>query len=119
MLSDLEKREAIASLPGNLGYQLLLETLDGLVQDAVILTVNADTEAQTLKAARNLQALFKYFTVLKTVPQNVLAEFEEERKRILDEGEDMIFTPQRRQLLEQIEKSFDSINGQPKSKKGK
>ena len=118
-MTDLERREAIASLPGHLGYQLLLETLNDLVQDAVVLVVNSETEAQTLKASRNLQALFKYFNVLSTVPQNVLTEFEEERKRILDEGEDMIFTPQRRQLLEQIEKTFNAIDGQPKGKKGK
>lgn len=113
-----EKREAIASLPGHVGFQALLELMDGVVQDAVILTVNATTEAETLKAARNLQALFKYNHVLKTEPEEVRAQFEEEKRLIEEAGEDILFPIQRRQLLQDIERNFDPRSGQP-VKKGK
>jgi hypothetical protein len=113
-MSPLEKREAIASLPGHLGYQALLETMEGIVEDAVILTVNADTEAATLKAARNLQALFKYHNVLKTIPQNIQAEFEDERRLINEMGDDPLMTISRRQLLQEIEANFDARTGAPK-----
>lgn len=116
-MTELEQREAIASLPGHVGYQALLEVINGLVQDAVILVVNADSEEKTLKAARNLQALFKYFNVLSTVPQNIQAEFEEEKQRIMEDSGDPIFTPQRRQMLQQLEKNFDPDTGQPKKRK--
>lgn len=116
-MDAFEQRQAIASLPGNVGFQCLLAVLEGLVQDAVILTVNANTEAETLKAARNLQALFKYFNVLKTVPQNIQTEFEEEKRLILESGEDPIFTPQRRQMLQEIERNFDAETGEPKKKR--
>ena len=117
MLTDLEVREAIASLPGNLGYQELLKVINGLVQDAVVLVVNAESEEKTLKAARNLQALFKYFNVLSTVPQNIQAEFEEEKQRMFEDSGDPIFTPQRRKQLQEIEKHYDPDTGQVKKRK--
>lgn len=116
-LSELERREYIAALPGHLGYQCLMEVMNSIVEDAVILTVQATTEAETLKAARNLQALFKYHNVLKTVPQNIQAEFEEEKKTLEALGQDPIFSPQRRQLLKEIEANFDPDSGAPKKKK--
>lgn len=113
----LETREAIASLPGHLGYQALLKTLEDIVEAAVISTVQATTEAETLKAARNLQALFKYHTVLKTVPQNIQQEFEQEQQAIRELGEDVYLSPQRRQLLQSIESNYDPDTGSPKKKK--
>ncbi len=115
-MNDLETREAIASLPGHVGYQALLNVLEGLVNDAVLMTVNADSEEKTLKAARNLQALFKYFNVLKTVPHNIQTEFEEEKRLIHEAGEDPIFTPQRREMLRQIENTYDPGSGQKRKK---
>lgn len=116
-MTDLEKREAIASLPGNIGYKCLLEVLNLIVQDAVVMTVQANTEAETLKAARNLQALFKYFNILQTVPQNILAEFEEEKKLLQETNEDPLFTPIRRKLLHDLEQQYVAETGQ--RKKGK
>jgi thymidine phosphorylase len=116
-MTDFEIREAIATLPGHVGYQALLEVINGLVQDAVVLVVNAESEEKTLKAARNLQALFKYFNVLSTVPQNIQAEFAEEKLREFESGQDPSFPPQRRQLLEQIEKTHDPNMGQIKKRK--
>ena len=116
-MTDIEIREAIATLPGHLGYQALLEVINNLVQDAVVLVVNSETEAATLKAARNLQALFKYFNVLSTIPQNIQVEFEQEKQSIMEMNDDPIFTPQRRQLLQTLETNYDPESGQPKKRK--
>lgn len=116
-MQELDKRELIASLPGHLGYQALLEELNNLVQESVSDVVRAETEEKTLKAARTLQALFKYFHILSTTPQQIAAEFEEERRLILEAGDDPIFSPQRRQLLNTIEKVYEPSTGQPKKRK--
>lgn len=105
-MTDLEAREAIAALPGNIGFVELIKVLETLVTEATILVVNADTEQQTLKAARNLQALFKYFNILKTVPHQIMNEFEEEKKLILEGGGDPLFPIHRRDLLKQIENNL-------------
>ena len=74
--------------------------------------MNADTEERTLKAARTLQALFKYFNLLKTVPHQIQSEFEEEKRLIMESGDDPIFTPQRRQMLQEIESTYDPDTGE-------
>ncbi len=100
-----ERREAVAALPGHLGYQALLEDLDYLVHEAIALTVGASTEAATLKAARNLQALWKYFEIMKVAPENIRTEFEKERDEIMQLNDPFAppFPEHRRQLLEEIE----------------
>ena len=105
-----ERREAVASLPGNLGYQALLEDLEHLVNEAVALTVGASTEAATLKAARNLQALWKYFEIMKTGPENIRAEFERERFEIVEMDQNLDpyappFPQHRQQMLNEIEQT--------------
>lgn len=104
-MTNGERREAVAALPGHVGYQILLEDLENLVTEAVTLTVGANTEAATLKAARNLQALWKYFEIMKTGPENVKAAFEQERAETyaLDDAFAPPFPPQRRQMLDEIE----------------
>lgn len=116
-MQELDKRELIASLPGHLGYQALLEELNNLVQESVSDVVRADTEEKTLKTARTLQALFKYFHILSTTPQQIAAEFEEEHRLIFEAGDDPIFSPQRRALLNTIEKVYEPATGQPKKRK--
>lgn len=101
-----EKREAIASLSGHIGFQCLLEDLEHLVNEAVALTVGAETEPATLKAAKNLQALWKYYQVLKTTPESIRDEFEREQQEVMALNDPFAppFPEHRQKMLRDIEK---------------
>ena len=113
-ISEQERREAIASLVGHRGYGFLLEDLDGAIESILVSLTSADTEEKVLRCARLFQVFNGWAMLLKTVPEKMKADLEEELEAVgkWSATSPMAppFPPHRQALLDQIEKETQVKN---------
>lgn len=108
-----DEREAVASLLGHRGYQLLMREIDSTVEAAVVKMARTETEAELLRVARFFQALAAVATTIRTRPAEIAEELDAERggartpapPNRIDTAVPLapVFPESRRQLLDQIE----------------
>ncbi len=117
-LTPDERRDSIAALTGNLGFQLLLEDLQECHDSILAAMVQADTDAKVTRIARIFQVFYKYYTVLSLEPgrmkqalENDLAETGADNMM----GQDPLMTPERQQLLRMIEQAAGTTSPLPKA----
>lgn len=77
-MTPQDRRESIAALAGNLGYQALLADLEESTSDILASLAGAKEEEQVLRFARLWQVFFHYWTLLKTTPDKLRDELNQE-----------------------------------------
>lgn len=106
-LTDQQKQEALAELPGNLGFQVLLDILEEQQHATLARMAEAKTDAEVLRLARLWQAQFGYLNMMASQPQNMKQALEQQEEQFqaamaLDPGAPP-FPPHRQQQLREIE----------------
>ncbi len=111
MLSESEQNEALAELPGNLGFTILLEILEEQLHQTLKEMAAARSDDQVLRLARLWQTQYNYLTVMGTTPQSIkehLAEEFNQRQESMAGVDDILFPPQRRQKLRELEELIET-----------
>lgn len=78
-MSHDDRRESIAALVGNMGYQALLKELEETINDTLVTLSTAKTEEQVVRFGRLYQVFFKYWHILKTTPETLRDELKKEQ----------------------------------------
>lgn len=105
-----DQRDAIAALPGNLGYRLLLSDIEITFEDILANLASANTDEQVVRYGRLFQVFWKMRSLLSTTPEKFREEISEDLNEIrrltpLDPTAPP-FPPHRAALLHNIEKGF-------------
>lgn len=104
MLTENQQHEALAELPGNLGFQVLLEMLEEQQHETLKALSEAKDDQHILRLARLWQTQFKYLNVMGTQPQALKEFLAQQHEEFQDQlVGDPLFPPHRRQQLKELE----------------
>ncbi len=106
----LDRREAIASLRGHIGYVYLMEDCDAIMNGLMAEMVGAERDQKLLALGRVFQAFYRVVSILRTSPEAAQEELDKElAEKVELEGQGHESTggllPYQKAFLDQVEEA--------------